>query len=134
KGTVLMRNNTSAADQYLSPSRDLLMAIADPISGRVNKYLHPAGMEQSIFPRNPQWESNFVRIQNINPRFRKVSPLFWIDGGYIPLSGDPSQQDVLYGSGIYPYEMNKEYYLRNSLNVNDQFIPSQAGELTLSYD
>jgi hypothetical protein len=134
KGTVLKRNNASAADQYLAPSRDLLIAIADSNNGRVNKYIHPAGSETSTFPRNGQWESNFVRIQNINSRYRKVSPLYWIDGGYIPLTGSPTEQDVLYGSGIYPYEMGKEFYMRNALNVNDQFVPSQPGKLTLSYD
>src|SRR5690606_12514709 len=97
RGTILKRNNTTAADQYLSPSRDILMAIASPNDGRVNKYLHPAGMETSVFPKNGQWESNFSRITNINQRFRKASPLFWIDGGYIPLQADATQQDVLYG-------------------------------------
>lgn len=133
RGTVLIRKDRSAADQYLAPTRDLLLAIADPNDGRVNKYLHPAGGEASPFQRKPEWESNFVRIQNINPRFRKVSPLFWIDGGYIPL-GDPTQQDILYGSGIYPYEFDKEYYVRNTLNRDSQFELSQPGELTLSYD
>lgn len=135
KGTVLMRNNPSAVDQYLAPTRDLLIGIADPQDGRVNKYLHPVSTENSIFPRNPQWESNFARVQSPAQRFRKVSPLYWIDGGYIPLNGtDPSQSDILSGSGIYPYELSKEFYMRNATNVNDQFIASQAGELTLSYN
>jgi hypothetical protein len=134
KGTILMRNNTSAADRYLSPTRELLIAIADPNDGRVNKYLHPAYNETSPFEKKQEWQSHFVRIQNINSRFRKVSPLFWIDGGYIPLSGDVTQQDVLYGSGIYPYERGKEFYLRNAQNWNDQFVLSKPGQLTLSYD
>lgn len=134
KGTILMRNNTSAADRYLSPTRELLIAIADPNDGRVNKYLHPAFNETSPFEKKQDWQSNFARIQNINSRFRKASPLFWIDGGYIPLSGDVSQQDILYGSGIYPYEYGQEFYLRNAQNRNDQFVLSKPGQLTLSYD
>ena len=133
KGTVLMRNNPTAVDQYLAPTRDLLVAIADPLDGRVNKYIHPANNEISIFPRNSQWESNFARVQSPSPRFRKISPLYWLDGGYIP-GTDPTQGDVLGGSGIYPYELNKEFYMRNAINANDQFIASQTGELKLSYD
>src|SRR5690606_7122181 len=134
RGTVLMRNSKTASDQYLSPTRELLFAIADPDQGRVNKYLHPIPGEQSPFEIIPNYQLHFTRIQNINMRFRKVSPLFWIDAGFVPPSTDASLYDILYGSGADPYERGQEFHQRSPQYRDRLFVLSKPGELTLAYD
>jgi len=134
RGTVLMRNSKTASDQYLSPTRELLFAIADPDQGRVNKYLHPIPGEQSPFEIIPNYQLHFTRIQNINMRFRKVSPLFWIDAGFVPPSTDASLYDILYGSGVDPYERGQEFHQRSPQYRDRLFVLSKPGELTLAYD
>lgn len=129
-GTVLIRNDETAAEQALSPTRDILVGIADPIDGRVNKKLHPAFNESSRFSSKNEWDTRYLLLREPTGRFRQISDLFWIDGGTV---GD-SQGENLYGSGVYPYERNQEFYTRNAGNLDEQFVPSQPGELTLQYD
>jgi hypothetical protein len=132
KGTVLRKNDPTAPNQYLSPSRDILIGVADPVDGRVNKTLHPLRNESSKFENESDWERGYLYLIENSGRFRKASPLFWIDGGMIPLSDN--QQETLFGSGAYPYERGQEFYTRTANNYKDMFVPSQTGELTLSYD
>lgn len=130
RGTVLKRNSPDAPDQALSPTRDIFIGIADPVDGRVNKTLHPAFDEDSIFDKKAEWDSRYLLLREPTGRFRPISDLIWIDGGTV----GSSQEDVLFGSGTYPYERDNEFYTRNASNRDELFVPSQPGTLTLKYD
>ncbi|NBI30578.1 S-layer homology domain-containing protein [Chengkuizengella marina] len=129
KGTILLQNEARGV-QALSPTRDIVLAIADPDDGRVNKVLHPFFGEDSKFNNV---DDNFVRIfEDPAERFRTISNLYWIDGGIV--SSIEDQQEILYGSGIYPYEDGQEFYDRDASEIDEQYVPSNPGELTLKYD
>jgi hypothetical protein len=130
RGTILHRNDVNAPDQSLSPSMDILVGIADPIDGRVNKTLHPLPGETSPFPSRSGWDTGYLRLVEPTGRFRQVSPLYWIDAGQM---GQTSESQPFIG-GLYPYERGLEFYTRNANNYRDLYVPSQPGQLTLSYD
>ncbi|WP_128896775.1 S-layer homology domain-containing protein [Longirhabdus pacifica] len=128
KGTVMLRKRHDGIDQSLSPLRDVLIGIADPIDGRVNKTIHPYSKENSVFESVPSIK-NLLKEQT--GRFRMASPLYWIDGGMY----NSSNSDLaIYDGGIYPYERDEEFYTRNNNNLDEVYYPSEAGELTLAYD
>ncbi|MDP5274632.1 S-layer homology domain-containing protein [Chengkuizengella axinellae] len=131
KGTILLQNNASDGGvQVLSPTRDILLAIADSTDGRVNKTLHPFSGENSRFD---SVSDNFIRIfDDPAERYRAISDLYWVDGGIV--SSIEDQEEILYGSGMYPYERDQEFYDRDVSEIDEQYVPSNPGELTLKYD
>ncbi|GGF91643.1 S-layer homology domain-containing protein [Paenibacillus abyssi] len=138
KGTIIKRNDPTAVDQGLSPAREILIGIADPVDGRVNKIMHPLPIElaqpnpTSPFPTNGDWESRYLHLRENSMRYRMVSNLYWLDAGTYKQSD--SQSSILYGSGTYPYERGQEFYKKTAFNVKDQFVASQPGTLTLAYN
>jgi hypothetical protein len=137
KDTKLVRNDTSAPNQFATTDRSILMGIADLNDGRVVK----TGNVESMIGMNYMIEPT--------GRFRAASPRYWIDAGAIPLTSaavggcttwkDPTVdanalKAVLNGSGSLPNSTDPcdiPFYARNIL---DQVVPTNRGTLTLSYD
>lgn len=130
RGTILHRNDITNPNQSLSPDLDILVGIADPIDGRVNKVIHPLSGEDSPFYSRSGWNTGYLRLTEPTGRFRQVSPLYWIDAGQV---GQTSSTQPFEG-GLYPYERGFEFYNRNVHNYTDLYVPSEPGELTLAYD
>ena len=130
KGTNLMRNDPSAVNQYITTNRQILFGIADPEDGRVDKYKHPAPYDGQIGNPNPLITSD-ARLLLSEPtgRFRAASPLYWIDAGTIS-ANETDMNEALTGSGRLPYD-SAVFYNRAK---EDLVVPSQIGELTLTYD
>ncbi|CAG7655503.1 S-layer homology domain-containing protein [Paenibacillus allorhizosphaerae] len=130
KDTKLMRNDPTAAYQYLTSDRKLLFGIANVQDGRVSKN-YASDATASFFLKDPE------------NRFRPASKLYWINGGYI---GENDYQDndklqvALTGSGRDPYDVEttagnvKFYQKQNEAELKNMVIPTKRGELTLNYD
>lgn len=133
KGTVLRKNDENATDQFLSPNRSVLIGIADPVDGRVNKVLHPLNSDYNKrFATRTEWERGAVYLTEQSNRFKAVSPLYWIDAGMV--SQDETLEDALYGGGNDPYSWDQEFYKRTAGDYGNLYVPSQSGTLTLAYD
>lgn len=130
RNTVLMRNDPSAINQYITSDRQILFGIANSEDGRVDKFKHPAPYDGQIGNPNPLIPSNAKLIlSEPTGRFRPVSPLYWIDAGTIK-KDEADMSKALSGSGRLPYD-EESFYNRN---LEDLVVPSQPGTLTLNYD
>lgn len=127
KGTILHKKDTRAPEQSLSPNHDILVGIADPIDGRVNKTLHPLPGERSNFRTESGWDVAYLRLYEPTSRFRQVSKMYWVDAGI-------ADQEQPFEGGLYPYERGLEFYKKNANDNASQYVPSQPGQLTLSYN
>lgn len=136
RDTKLRRNNTEAVNQFITPERQILFGIASDYDGRVDKYKHPTSYDRN----NDSPYSSITSTANVGrsrlarpERFSPASPLYWFDAGTIDdddIEDTTDLNEALRGSGQLPYE-EEEFFNRD---VEDLVIPTQAGELTLSYD
>jgi hypothetical protein len=122
-GTKLMRNDAtqSVDNQFITGDRKLLFGIASLFDGRVNKTVEDPG-------------AGLAMLNQISGRFKPVSQRYWIDAGTISKTSfnNPGQlQPSLTGSGTVPNSSGQEFYSRN---YTDLVVPTQSGQLTLSYD
>ncbi|HZG57511.1 S-layer homology domain-containing protein [Paenibacillus sp.] len=130
RNTNLMRNDPTAINQFITADRQILFGIANKEDGRVDKYKHPAPYDGQIGNPNPLIPSNAKLIlSEPTGRFRSISPLVWIDAGTIAATENDARE-ALSGSGRLPYD-GTPYYNRS---LKDLVVPSQVGELTLTYD
>ncbi|MDQ0166367.1 S-layer homology domain-containing protein [Bacillus horti] len=127
RGTILHKKDTREPDQSLSPNHNILVGIADPFDGRVNKYLHPLAGERSEFLTESGWDVAYNRLREPTDKFRPVSPMYWIDAG-IANRNQPFQ------GGLDPYERGHEFFNRHDNEASDLYVPSQPGQLTLTYN
>lgn len=127
KGTILHKKDTTIPDQSLSPNHDILVGIADPFDGRVNKTLHPLPGESSPFRTESGWDVAYLRLYEPTGKFRKVSNMYWVDAGIV-------DADQPFDGGLYPYERGLEFYKKNAFNDGSLYVPSKEGKLTLSYN
>jgi hypothetical protein len=123
-GTKLMRNDftQSVDNQFITSGRKILFGIASLLDGRVDKTV-----ESSATP------GPALLIEQ-SGRFRSASQRYWIDAGTIPVTSlnAPNQlQASLTGSGVLPNSAGQEFYNRG---YTDLVVPTQSGQLTLSYD
>ncbi|MEX2105002.1 MAG: S-layer homology domain-containing protein, partial [Bacilli bacterium] len=127
--TILYRNERDGINQFLSPKRQILLGIADPLDGRVDKYVHPAERDNQIGNPNKLTNTADRYLKEPTGRFHLASNLYWIDAGSI--SQDETDPNVIFeGSGTLPYDPIPFY----SRNVEDIIVPSKRGTLTLKYD
>ncbi len=130
KGTVLRRNDENAVNQFLSAERQILFGIADPVDGRVDKYLHPTAQDREVGNPYPVISSSApYYLTETTGRFRKASPMVWIDAGTLT-AYETDLNKTVYGSGRDPYDP-LEFYRRVE---SDLIVPSQRGTITLKYD
>ncbi len=130
RNTALMRNEEGTINPYLTEDRKVLVGIANPDDGRVDKYKHPASYDGQINNPNPLISSG-ARLLLTEPtgRFSPASPLIWTDAGTI----DKNEGDLTKaynGSGRLPYDAST-FYTRSG---NDLVVPTERGTITLKYD
>ncbi len=123
-GTKLMRNDftQSVDNQFITTDRKILFGIASLLDGRVDKTV-----ESSATPAP-------ALLIETTGRFTPISQRYWIDAGTIPVTSlnSPTQlQNSLMGSGALPNSAGQEFYNRG---YTDLVVPTQPGQLTLSYD
>jgi hypothetical protein len=130
KGTSLMRNDSTAINQYISNDRKILFGIASQEDGRIDKYMHPATYDGQSGNPNPTIiaDAKFLLTEPTG-RFRPAGKLIWIDAGSIN-SNTTDLKDAYNGSGQLPYD-SAEFYNRQ---LKDLVVPTNRGELKLSYD
>ncbi|WP_048601457.1 S-layer homology domain-containing protein [Rubeoparvulum massiliense] len=125
KGTFLRRNDMSYTNYYLTPERQLVIAIADQKDGQVNRDGY-----------SPDHGRGADLLQEPTERFFPISPLFWIDAGYIEKPRDEEHDitETIQGSGTLPYE-GRAFYDRE---YKDLMVPitdnGKEVKLTLQYD
>lgn len=135
KGTAFKRNDPQSPHLLLSDQRELVIGIADPVDGRVDKVRFPTPAEKAKFGWWWPALTNPVNlIVDTTGRFRMASPVYWIDAGLITDAElkNLTPGEAVRGSGLLPYEPGKEYYLR--INPRDAIVPTKPGKLTLKYD
>ncbi|MFD0696811.1 S-layer homology domain-containing protein [Paenibacillus sp. GCM10027628] len=124
-GTKLMRNDftQSVDNQFITSDRKLLFGIASMLDGRVDKTV-----ENSSTP-------GASLLIETSGRFKPASQRYWIDAGSIPytsLNNANQLQPSLTGSGTLPNSTGgQQFYNRG---YTDQVVPTQSGQLTLSFD
>lgn len=135
KGTAFKRNDPQAPHLLLSDLRELVIGIADPKDGRVDKMRFPTPSEKQQFG---WWWPAITTTRDLvidtSGRFRLASPVYWIDAGMITEDElkDLTPGQSVTGSGLLPYEPGKEFYLRR--NPKDAIVPTKPGTLTIKYD
>lgn len=141
KGTLMKGFSASGPAKYY-PDTKLLFGIADPIDGvveRVNDYGNiinvsaadartPEGKSPLVIPQ--ELVLRFTSTANTN-NFSRVSDIFWINGGLGEVGNKGSANYVPGTNGIAPYSI-EGYFTQYS--QTRKIVPSQRGELTLSYN
>jgi hypothetical protein len=130
KGTNLMRNDSTAINQYISADRQILFGIAYQQDGRIDKYKHPAIYDGQAGNPNPTIiaDAKFLLTEPTG-RFKPAGKLIWVDAGTIS-NNTLDLKDAYNGSGKLPYD-SVEFYNRQ---LKDLVVPTNRGELKLSYD
>lgn len=118
------------AVQLLYANHDLMMGIANPYNGIVDRRLYedqPSGFANKIALSELEFNATLPE------RFTMASPLYWIDAG---LGDDPGTFDFdPVDTGLLPFQFPAtglpSYMERDADQV---LIPTQRGELTLAFD
>ncbi|MFD0957894.1 S-layer homology domain-containing protein [Paenibacillus chungangensis] len=144
KSTQLIRPGYNDPTQHATQvynGNEILFAIANPDDGIVDRHQYEG--QPPNYSANSQAEGNLhigYRFQDQARQFIKASPLFWIDAG---LADDPDPTSGGYDpitSGIdpFPFPNLVGKYEGSFASRWNQFgrelIPSEPGELTITYD
>lgn len=143
KGTMLLRNDSSTINPYLSDERQILFGIAEDTYGRVDRFRHPISTElqkdhddsgnkiDNFYP-SVSSQANIGKnyLVELTGRFRPASPLIWIDAGTLRENAS-DKDEIIYGSGKLPYDSENIFYERYQ---QDQIVPTSRGTVTLNYN
>ncbi|MCU6708462.1 S-layer homology domain-containing protein [Paenibacillus sp. J5C_2022] len=144
KSTQLIRPGYNDPNKHATQvynGNDILFAIANPDDGIVDR--HPYESDPPNYAANSQAEGNLhigYRFQDQARQFIKASPLFWVDAG---LADDPDPLSEKYdpittGLDPFPFPNVIGKYEGSFASRWNQFgrelIPSEPGELTITYD
>ncbi|MFD2117014.1 S-layer homology domain-containing protein [Paenibacillus yanchengensis] len=142
KGTQLIRpkfNNSEKLAGQVASGHDILMAIASPNDGIINRREFES--QAPNYTANSQAEGNLhigYRFQDQARQFIKASPLYWIDAGLADEPITPALDSEKVGQDPFPYPnlvgKYADSFAKRYNKIERQLIPSQEGKLTLSYD
>lgn len=140
KGTLMKGYTSSGAAKYY-PDTKLLFGIADPADGvveRTNDY----GNIINVSPFDERYvgvQKQLVILQELvlrftssatNNNFSRVSDIYWLSGGLGEVGTKGSNNYVPATNGVAPYSTEGNF---TQISQSRKIIPSQRGELTLSF-
>ncbi|MCR8660486.1 S-layer homology domain-containing protein [Paenibacillus endoradicis] len=143
KSTNLIRSEFKKTDDYATQvfnGHNLLFAIANSEDGIVDRHMYDGQAPNYTASSNSTgylWVK--TRFEDIASRYIKASPLYWIDGG---LADDPDTTNkfdpIKTGLDPFPFPNIEGQYSENFASryqqYNRQLLPSNVGQLTLTYD
>ncbi|MBW4081687.1 S-layer homology domain-containing protein [Paenibacillus sp. S150] len=141
KGTIMKGYTTTGAAKYY-PDTKLLFGIADPVDGvveRTNDYGNIINVsptdERTLGGKLPlvipqELVLRFTSTAATN-NFTRVSSIYWLNGGLGESGTKGSQSYLPATNGIAPYSIEGYFTQYSSTR---KIVPSQRGELTLSFN
>ncbi|WP_151733741.1 S-layer homology domain-containing protein [Paenibacillus tengchongensis] len=140
KGTVMQGYTTTGASKYY-PDMKLLFGIADPVDGvveRKNDYGNTINIDADA--RTTNGASTVLIPSDLVVRFNstiatnnfsRVSDIYWLNGGLGEEGVKGTAGYKAASNGIAPYSLQGNF---TQFSSNRKIVPSQRGELTLSFN